>query len=144
MFVIFFLGNKKIQRIREKTCKWISQKGSSQERGQKQKTREIAIRNASKQDRQEKEGNLICLFKLWSIKLWNYFIFRFRILSGTRGYIHFIFQKEEKEARRTGISTRRPFDRDIDLQVNRFDQAQKKTILMKAQLLDDRFSRGQI
>ncbi|KYN32479.1 hypothetical protein ALC56_13337 [Trachymyrmex septentrionalis] len=53
-------------------------------------------------------------------------------------------KKEEKEAKRTGISTRRPFDRDIDLQVNRFDQAQKKTILMKAQLLDDRFSRGQI
>lgn len=53
-------------------------------------------------------------------------------------------KKEEKEAKRIGISTRRPFDRDIDLQVNRFDQAQKKTILMKAQLLDDRFSRGQI
>ncbi|KAL6255198.1 hypothetical protein P5V15_013536 [Pogonomyrmex californicus] len=53
-------------------------------------------------------------------------------------------KKEEKEAKRTGVSTRRPFDRDIDLQVNRFDQAQKKTILMKAQLLDDRFSRGQI
>lgn len=53
-------------------------------------------------------------------------------------------KKEEKEAKRAGISTRRPFDRDIDLQVNRFDQAQKKTILMKAQLLDDRFSRGQI
>ncbi|KYM93978.1 PREDICTED: uncharacterized protein DDB_G0287625 [Cyphomyrmex costatus] len=53
-------------------------------------------------------------------------------------------KKEEKEARRTGISTRRPFDRDIDLQVNRFDQAQKKSILLKAQLLDDRFSRGQI
>lgn len=53
-------------------------------------------------------------------------------------------KKEEKEAKRTGISMRRPFDRDIDLQVNRFDQAQKKTILMKAQLLDDRFSHGQI
>lgn len=53
-------------------------------------------------------------------------------------------KKEEKEAKRSGISTRRPFDRDIDLQVNRFDQAQKKTVLMKAQLLDDRFSRGQI
>ncbi|XP_012526288.1 protein starmaker [Monomorium pharaonis] len=53
-------------------------------------------------------------------------------------------KKEEKEAKQTGISTRRPFDRDIDLQVNRFDQVQKKTVLMKAQLLDDRFSRGQI
>ncbi|KMQ86348.1 gpalpp motif-containing protein 1 [Lasius niger] len=53
-------------------------------------------------------------------------------------------KKEEKEAKRIGISMRRPFDRDIDLQVNKFDQAQKKTILRKAQLLDDRFSRGQI
>ncbi|XP_012217996.1 protein starmaker [Linepithema humile] len=53
-------------------------------------------------------------------------------------------RKKEKEAERTGISTRRPFDRDIDLQVTRLDQAQKKTVLMKAQLLDDRFSRGQI
>ncbi|KAL6429295.1 hypothetical protein ACFW04_008183 [Cataglyphis niger] len=53
-------------------------------------------------------------------------------------------KKEEKEAKRSGISMRRPFDRDIDLQVNRFDQAQKKTILMKAQLLEDRFSHGQI
>lgn len=53
-------------------------------------------------------------------------------------------KKEEKEAKQSGISMRRPFDRDIDLQVNRLDQTQKKTILMKAQLLDDRFSRGQI
>ncbi|XP_011879773.1 PREDICTED: protein split ends isoform X2 [Vollenhovia emeryi] len=53
-------------------------------------------------------------------------------------------KKEEREARRTGVSTRRPFDRDIDLQVNRFDQSQKKSILMKAQMLDDRFSRGQV
>lgn len=58
--------------------------------------------------------------------------------------MYIIFQKEEKEAKRIGISMRRPFDRDIDLQVNKFDQAQKKTILRKAQLLDDRFSRGQI
>jgi len=58
--------------------------------------------------------------------------------------MHIIFQKEEKEAKQSGISMRRPFDRDIDLQVNRLDQTQKKTILMKAQLLDDRFSRGQI
>ncbi|XP_011138259.1 histone-lysine N-methyltransferase, H3 lysine-4 specific [Harpegnathos saltator] len=53
-------------------------------------------------------------------------------------------RNEEKEAKLSGGSTRRPFDRDIDLQVNRLDQAQKKTILMKARMLDDRFSRGQI
>lgn len=38
---------------------------------------------------------------------------------------------------------RRPFSRDIDLQVNKFDDAQKKAVLKKAQLLDDRFSSGQ-
>lgn len=38
---------------------------------------------------------------------------------------------------------RRPFSRDTDLQVNRFDEAQKKSILKKAQLLDTRFSSGQ-
>lgn len=37
---------------------------------------------------------------------------------------------------------RRPFNREIDLKVNRFDEAQKKSILKKAQLLDDRFSAG--
>ncbi|XP_063913629.1 GPALPP motifs-containing protein 1 isoform X2 [Zophobas morio] len=42
-----------------------------------------------------------------------------------------------------GPSERRPFSRDIDLQVNRFDEAQKKAVLKKAQLLDDRFSSGQ-
>lgn len=53
-------------------------------------------------------------------------------------------KKEEKEAQLTGGSTRRPFDRDIDLKANQFDQVQKKAIFMKAQLLDERFSRGQI
>lgn len=40
------------------------------------------------------------------------------------------------------VGERRPFSRDIDLKVNRFDEAQKKSILKKAQLLDDRFSAG--
>lgn len=40
-------------------------------------------------------------------------------------------------------SERRRFDRNIDLGVNRFDEAQKKTIIKKAQLLDTRFSRGE-
>ncbi|KAK5619745.1 hypothetical protein CRENBAI_008092 [Crenichthys baileyi] len=35
---------------------------------------------------------------------------------------------------------RRPFDRDADLQVNRFDEAQKKRLLKKSQELNTRFS----
>lgn len=35
---------------------------------------------------------------------------------------------------------RRPFDRDMDLQVNRFDEAQKKRLLKKSQELNTRFS----
>ncbi|XP_033325441.2 uncharacterized protein LOC117219969 [Megalopta genalis] len=53
-------------------------------------------------------------------------------------------KKEEKEAKLTGQTVRRPFDRDVDLQVNRFDQAQKSAIINKARCLDDRFSRGKI
>jgi hypothetical protein len=49
-------------------------------------------------------------------------------------------QKEKKEGK---SEERRPFDRNIDLQANRFDEAQKKAIFKKAQLLDDRFSSGQ-
>lgn len=47
-------------------------------------------------------------------------------------------QGNEQEA-----GVRRPFSREIDLKVNRFDEAQKKAIFKKAQLLDDRFSAGQ-
>ncbi|XP_012284935.1 uncharacterized protein LOC105702161 [Orussus abietinus] len=53
-------------------------------------------------------------------------------------------KKEEKEAKETGKPIRRPFDRDIDLQANRLDDANKKAIFMKARLLDDRFSRGKL
>lgn len=35
---------------------------------------------------------------------------------------------------------RRPFDRDQDLQVNRFDEAQKKALLKKSAELNTRFS----
>lgn len=35
---------------------------------------------------------------------------------------------------------RRPFDRDTDLQVNRFDEAQKKALIKKSQELNTRFS----
>lgn len=51
----------------------------------------------------------------------------------------FFLQKDEEEAR----PSRRPFSRESDLKVNRFDQAQKNAILKKAQLLDTRFSRGE-
>ena len=47
------------------------------------------------------------------------------------------FQKAE------GKPARRPFSRDDDLKVNRFDQAQKNAILKKAQLLDTRFGSGE-
>lgn len=49
-------------------------------------------------------------------------------------------QKEKEEGKR---EERRPFDRSVDLQTNRFDEAQKKVILKKAQLLNDRFASGQ-
>ncbi|XP_020289742.1 uncharacterized protein DDB_G0287625 [Pseudomyrmex gracilis] len=53
-------------------------------------------------------------------------------------------RKKEKAAKQLGISTRRPFDRDIDLQANRLNQTQKRSILMKAQSMDDKFVRGKI
>lgn len=52
-------------------------------------------------------------------------------------------EKKKKKDKESGTSERRPFSRDIDLKVNKFDEAQKKAILKKAQLLDDRFSKGQ-
>lgn len=48
--------------------------------------------------------------------------------------------KEEQEGKKP---ERRPFDRNIDLHVNRFDEAQRKAIYKKAQLLDSRFSQGE-
>lgn len=51
--------------------------------------------------------------------------------------------KKQKDAERDPDEpTRRPFDRNIDLHANRFDEAQKKAIFKKAQLLDTRFSSG--
>jgi len=50
--------------------------------------------------------------------------------------------KTDKESKAEEKTERRPFDRNIDLQANRFDEAQKKSILKKAQLLDTRFSQG--
>lgn len=53
-----------------------------------------------------------------------------------------IKKKEEKEAKSSGLTIRRPFDRDTDLQINRFDQTRKNAVINKAQYLDERFSRG--
>lgn len=46
-------------------------------------------------------------------------------------------EKDEEKAER------RPFSRDNDLKVNRFDEAQKRSVIKKAQLLDTRFGSGQ-
>lgn len=52
-------------------------------------------------------------------------------------------EKKKKDSERDPDEpTRRPFDRNIDLHANRFDEAQKKAIFKKAQLLDTRFSSG--
>ncbi|KAB0804945.1 hypothetical protein PPYR_01915 [Photinus pyralis] len=51
--------------------------------------------------------------------------------------------KEKKKKDTEDGPTRRPFNRDIDLKVNQFDDAQKKSIIKKAMHLDDRFSSGQ-
>lgn len=55
-------------------------------------------------------------------------------------FVSLFIQKEEQEGKKP---ERRPFDRNIDLQVNRFDEAQRKAIFKKAQLLDTRFSQGE-
>ncbi|XP_059049101.1 serine/threonine-protein kinase prpf4B [Achroia grisella] len=52
-------------------------------------------------------------------------------------------KKKKKDEREDGKKERRPFSRDVDLQVNRFDEAQKKSIIKKAQNLNTRFSRGE-
>lgn len=52
----------------------------------------------------------------------------------------FVFQEKTKEE---GPKERRPFSREIDLQSNRFDNAQKQSILKKASQLNSRFSVGE-
>ncbi|KAK4879312.1 hypothetical protein RN001_007458 [Aquatica leii] len=52
-------------------------------------------------------------------------------------------KKKKLESSEQGEPTRRPFNREIDLKVNQFDDAQKKSIIKKAMHLDDRFSSGQ-
>lgn len=41
-----------------------------------------------------------------------------------------------------GPKERRPFSREEDLNVNKFDDAQRETIMKKARQLNDRFSAG--
>ncbi|XP_053659650.1 GPALPP motifs-containing protein 1 [Anopheles marshallii] len=57
--------------------------------------------------------------------------------------IHQTKLKKDKQAASDSTEpTRRPFDRNLDLHANRFDDAQKKAIMKKAQLLNSRFSSG--
>ena len=52
-------------------------------------------------------------------------------------------KKEKKEEKESGkIAGRRPFDRDIDLKANQFDEAMKKNMLKAAAKIDNRFSSG--
>ena len=51
-------------------------------------------------------------------------------------------KEKKKKEKEEPAPSRRPFDRNMDLSANRFDEAQKKAIMKKAQLLDTRFSSG--
>lgn len=50
-------------------------------------------------------------------------------------------KKKEKE-KNGGAAERVPFSRETDMQVNRFDEAQRKSIMKKAAQLDSRFGHG--
>nr|XP_026484956.1 nucleolar protein dao-5 [Vanessa tameamea] len=52
-------------------------------------------------------------------------------------------KKKKKDEKDDEKKERRPFSRDVDLAVNRFDEAQKKSIIKKAQALNTRFSSGE-
>ncbi|VEN39341.1 unnamed protein product [Callosobruchus maculatus] len=52
-------------------------------------------------------------------------------------------KKLMKDKKSEEPAERRPFSRDIDLQVRRLDEAQKKAVLKSAHMLDDKFSSGQ-
>uniref|UniRef100_A0A3Q0QSY8 GPALPP motifs-containing protein 1 n=1 Tax=Amphilophus citrinellus TaxID=61819 RepID=A0A3Q0QSY8_AMPCI len=54
--------------------------------------------------------------------------------------LHTKNMKEKAKEKATTPVERRPFDRDADLQVNRFDEAQKQRLLKKSQELNTRFS----
>ncbi|XP_069745734.1 GPALPP motifs-containing protein 1 isoform X1 [Narcine bancroftii] len=50
--------------------------------------------------------------------------------------------KRKAEAEKNRPQERRAFDRDLDLQVHRFDEAQKKALIKKSKELNSRFSHG--
>ena len=50
--------------------------------------------------------------------------------------------KKDKKDSKSGADERRPFDRDVDLQANRFDAAQKELMMKRARQLNDKFSSG--
>ncbi|XP_025190496.1 GPALPP motifs-containing protein 1 [Melanaphis sacchari] len=52
-------------------------------------------------------------------------------------------KKQKKEKLKEEPVERRPFSREIDLQCNKFDNAQKQSILKKASQLNNRFSQGE-
>lgn len=54
--------------------------------------------------------------------------------------LHSKKMKEKAKEKADTPVERRPFDRDADLQVNRFDEAQKQRLLKKSQELNTRFS----
>lgn len=53
--------------------------------------------------------------------------------------LFFFQQKKSKDEK----PERRAFNRETDLQVNRFDESRKRSAVKSASLLDDRFGRGQ-
>lgn len=54
--------------------------------------------------------------------------------------LHTKKMKEKTNEKANAPVERRPFDRDADLQVNRFDDAQKQRLIKKSQELNTRFS----
>lgn len=51
-------------------------------------------------------------------------------------------EKEKKKNKKDKDLERRPFDRDVDLKVNRMDEVQRKAIIKRSQQLTGRFGHG--
>lgn len=51
-------------------------------------------------------------------------------------------KKSKKDKDKGEPVERRPFDRDVDLSANQFDEAQRKLMIKKAAQISDRFSSG--
>uniref|UniRef100_I3J5F3 GPALPP motifs-containing protein 1 n=1 Tax=Oreochromis niloticus TaxID=8128 RepID=I3J5F3_ORENI len=65
---------------------------------------------------------------------------KFRTKISSLMNLHTKKMKEKAKEKADQPVERRPFDRDADLQVNRFDEAQKQRLLKKSQELNTRFS----